>query len=724
MNKYLNIILVSFFSVLTFQYNIGFSLYIPIILFLINHNFKNIYFILPISMISFGFLNYNSFGYLIILYLFLLIYLLLLKKRKSSAIDSVYIFLINFFLLLWIRKSLTYREIVIFISFSLLSGLLYLYFIYNVLGVLNKQNSFRNYGYIETIMGLAIVIGATTLNIKDINLGLFISMFYIMYLSQNGYSMLSIFFSIFSLFILKMAFGVNEAIVLPFVCCFYMFNGLYGSIILISFCLVGWVIDFNYIDLSVLKISIVVAILFEIFKHSIINIANSKAEIIEDVYTQAINNVNNEIIGFASFLDLYSKEFSTSKQYNQKIGEGINNLIHSYCEGCYARKECFLKNKGKIYAYFKNMLLYSKRSDYEMTNNELISFFKMCPYIVEMRKSAILINERLGLVNESIKNNTLISEINGVSNILRQYSVDNTLKNEFEYEVFYKIKKAICDYGFNVCYFNPKKIFINDFLIEIGLRGVGFNDMKKVIERIGDNYIMNKTTVIFKKVEKGKTYLNMVPRVNFDIDYGYGSLSQENMCGDNYLIKELNNSKLVAAISDGMGKGFLANQESNTTLKLVDKVTDIDISTSTSLQILNTFYFIQDYLEKYSTLDFLEIDRNKGEVLFYKMGASTSYLFHKNGDFEKIENENLPFGIEEIIETKKFDLLQDDVIIMTSDGVFENMESDENLALYIKGIMHMSPQNITYEILKYAKEHKKKVDDDMCVITLKISTSN
>ena len=124
------------------------------------------------------------------------------------------------------------------------------------------------------------------------------------------------------------------------------------------------------------------------------------------------------------------------------------------------------------------------------------------------------------------------------------------------------------------------------------------------------------------------------------------------MCGDNYLVKELNNSKFIAAISDGMGKGYLANEESNSTLKLVDEVTNVDISTSTSLQILNTFYFIQDYLEKYSTLDFVEIDRNKGEVLFYKMGATTSYLFHKDGSFEKIENENLPFGIEEIIETK------------------------------------------------------------------------
>ena len=101
-----------------------------------------------------------------------------------------------------------------------------------------------------------------------------------------------------------------------------------------------------------------------------------------------------------------------------------------------------------------------------------------------------------------------------------------------------------------------------------------------------------------------------------------------------------------------MGKGYVANQESASTLKLVDEITKTTLTTETALQILNTFYFIQDYLEKYSTLDFLEIDRTKGEALFYKMGAASSYIFHSNGTYEKIENEGLPFGIEEIIEAK------------------------------------------------------------------------
>ena len=52
MNKYLNIILISFFTVLTYQYNIGFTLYLPVVFFLINYNSKNIILIIPISLIA------------------------------------------------------------------------------------------------------------------------------------------------------------------------------------------------------------------------------------------------------------------------------------------------------------------------------------------------------------------------------------------------------------------------------------------------------------------------------------------------------------------------------------------------------------------------------------------------------------------------------------------------------------------------------------------------
>ena len=50
----------------------------------------------------------------------------------------------------------------------------------------------------------------------------------------------------------------------------------------------------------------------------------------------------------------------------------------------------------------------------------------------------------------------------------------------------------------------------------------------------------------------------MYSKINYEVEYGYGVIAQEGyICGDNYLIKNLNNSKLITAISDGMGRGML-----------------------------------------------------------------------------------------------------------------------------------------------------------------------
>ena len=75
-----------------------------------------------------------------------------------------------------------------------------------------------------------------------------------------------------------------------------------------------------------------------------------------------------------------------------------------------------------------------------------------------------------------------------------------------------------------------------------------------------------------------------------------------------------------------MGKGYSAFEESSTTLELINNIVELNLNSSTSLEVLNTFYSIQEYLEKYSTLDLIEINRHTKEAKFYKMGGTTSYI--------------------------------------------------------------------------------------------------
>jgi stage II sporulation protein E len=186
------------------------------------------------------------------------------------------------------------------------------------------------------------------------------------------------------------------------------------------------------------------------------------------------------------------------------------------------------------------------------------------------------------------------------------------------------------------------------------------------------------------------------------------------------LVKNLKNGKFISAISDGMGSGYSAFEESSTTLNLINDIIELNLNSSTSLEVLNTFYSIQEYLEKYSTLDLVEINRYTKEAKFYKMGGATSYIVKKDGKIEKVVNQNLPFGVGDNIENYNYVLENGDLILMSSDGVFENIIEEKSLEDFIVKIKEEAPQKIVYEILNFTMKQKLKTTDDMTLIALKI----
>lgn len=723
MNKYLNVIILAFFAVLTTKFNLGLNLFIPMVCFLVFMNYKNLLFIMPVSFMALFLFDQTAlFGYLVFM-ASLCLYSLIYKNPKSYYINLIYVFVISIITSFITLKINSFDEFGIVAIYSLIGVICFGYFQFNLEGSLYKQNRVRNYTFVEFVMAIIAVFGASNILVGNLNLSLFVSVYFCMYFSQNKYEIHSLFFSLITMFTLRFMFKIEESILIPFVSAFYMFPNLYGAITLISFCLFAWLGDFKLFSVLTLQVTIAVSLIFELFKFSLVSVDPSNEEIGVNIYDNLVNLLNNEIMGFASFLDLYGKSFSTSKEYNQKLNEGINNLCNTYCSSCYVRSECLQKNQGKIYVFFKTLILYPSRGDIESINPEVSDIFKSCIYANEMRRNSILINERLNIASISNKSNALIAQINGISNILRQYSIDFTTKVEIDYEIFTIIKKSLIDYGFNVTLFNCKRSFSHDFLIEVGLKGVVFIEVKDIIEKIINNYIHNKVSVIYVKSHRNRTYINIVPKIHFEVEYGYGSIAQDgnNICGDNYLIKELDTARIIAAISDGMGKGYLAYQESNNTIKLIDEITNWHIQSSTALQIINTFYSIQDYQEKYSTLDFVEIDRSKGTMYLFKLGGSSTYIIHEDGTNTQINNKALPVGLEELVQIETIQLKGNDLIILASDGVFDNDINQVDVQGLINNIRHMPPQKIAYEILNYSLKNQYKRRDDLSIIALKVN---
>ena len=95
-----------------------------------------------------------------------------------------------------------------------------------------------------------------------------------------------------------------------------------------------------------------------------------------------------------------------------------------------------------------------------------------------------------------------------------------------------------------------------------------------------------------QKITDEEITLTIIPKQMIHIKYGYGSLSsaQTELCGDNHLIKSYQNGHFLAAISDGMGKGFLAFEDSRRVLEALDSLCYCSTSVNTNIEILNLLY--------------------------------------------------------------------------------------------------------------------------------------
>lgn len=727
MLKIINMILVFFFIPLTIEYKVGYIFLIPTVLFYLKKDIKNIYYIyIPILLSTIFFSFKNSITVILILasitgFSFLINYF---KKREYKflkyelLINAGFIFILNILSYILISKI----NFLLFMFCSFVSSLLYIYYERLLTKLVHDSNNKISIMYLDFMISLLSVIGALKINIFNINLGIVVSAFFSMYFSRTYKNIFSSVFSLTSLLIGYGIFKIPEFMYIPIVSGMYLVDNIFIMLITNALVIFGIFIPNTIYETYNLLSLMGVTIIFEILNTYLVENKKYDHEVTEQIYEKIQNSTSTEMLNFALFLDKFSNIFKNPKEYNERLSDGIKTIVQTHCLNCPKSKECFELHKTDLYNIFKDILLF--KEDYKETNPKFNSY---CNKISSIEQTANLLGKNFNKLSpeECLNNNTLIAQINALSNTIKKYVLDVNSKQELSYYELMSLKRALVEYGFDITYYEIVKQYEDDFLITIGIKNKQFDDIKEILETISKTYISKDLSIVLYKEENKNIYINILPKIKIDITYGFGSLTAEevDICGDNYLVKEMKNGRFISAISDGMGKGYRAFYESDMTLKLIEDIIKLNISSDTALEILNTFYSVQDYLEQYATLDFLEINRYDMVANFYKMGATTSYVFKKNGKVEKILNKNLPFGIDDEVDMYSYKLDNGDLILMSSDGIFENIVNVNDFENFINNIKNYPPQRIVYEILNYTITHKIKAKDDMSIIALKVQNA-
>ena len=192
----------------------------------------------------------------------------------------------------------------------------------------------------------------------------------------------------------------------------------------------------------------------------------------------------------------------------------------------------------------------------------------------------------------------------------------------------------------------------------------------------------------------------------------------EEVCGDTFSCLALPNGELLLALSDGMGSGEEAREESQTVIELLEQMTEAGFSKISAMKLINSLYMPEEEEAHYATADVVVLDLYQGDCQFIKNGAAATWLRREN-TLERIEGQALPVGVVQDAQPylEKTKLSSGDYVIMMTDGVSDVFAEEELEELFLKKKKILNPQELAEYILESAiTQCGGHVRDDMSVI--------
>ena len=193
--------------------------------------------------------------------------------------------------------------------------------------------------------------------------------------------------------------------------------------------------------------------------------------------------------------------------------------------------------------------------------------------------------------------------------------------------------------------------------------------------------------------------------------------------GDAVLVEPLSGGKMVLALSDGMGHGAGAQEESRKTLEMLSLCLEAGYTRAQAMTAVNGVMISAAGGEKFATVDLCLIDLWTGETAMNKLGACASILV-QGQKAQWIQGEALPLGIIEHVAPMehRFTLAENDLLLLMSDGVADAFPAQEDILDLVRRKRGDTPQHIADALLHEAVILRDGLPpDDMTVLCARVT---
>lgn len=466
-------------------------------------------------------------------------------------------------------------------------------------------------------------------------------------------------------------------------------------------------------------------------------------DIVYDYIMRSKNLTNNRLVSmykaYGELATTFEKIREKEKVIDQRDIANIIDMIHNdECKDCGMRRRCWEVKFNHTYTLMYGILETLEENGQVTINDISDNFKKEClkpkdiikvanyyykifvldyNWRLKFSESRKLIGNQIGSISKSIEALSKDLQNNIIIDLERERSINDQLerynipiqrisymtKNKEDFEI--TIEKKTCSDG---CMCDEKLVKVISEVLDENLSA----------QKIGCNSIGGKCKISLTKAQKYRAMTEVAVM----------SRDGHILCGDNYTYMNINDGKYMVAVSDGMGKGKKAYEESSITIDILEKMMDAKIEDEIVINTINNMLLLKSSDdEMFSTLDLGIIDLKRGILDVIKMGACSTYIKRDQREVDLVSASSLPVGILSDIklDRKTIKIKDGDYIIMISDGILDagkNNDLGENWLIdFLQKIDTTNPKEIANIILDKALQIQNGiVEDDMTVLVTKI----
>lgn len=469
------------------------------------------------------------------------------------------------------------------------------------------------------------------------------------------------------------------------------------------------------------------------WEKKVVDINDKYIETIKDMFVDKLRSFSDILFNMSGTIkNLVNNDKLLLKNKSSAM---VENLADRVCANCSMNSRCWKREIYYTYASFSELI-----QNYHEKNDKLPEDLdKKC-----IRKDELVENTE-DIINNFITNelwrNRLVEgrqlvagHLSNMGETVREIVSDFNSSIVFNGDKERYIKKILSKKGVNysnVFCFQDKKGRVNVKLTLTRCKGSEFciKEILPVINQAAGVSMCLSEEECQQDSKKGSCTISFeeTPKFHIASHVVRECKEGEKYNGDSYSFGKLKDGSYMVIISDGMGSGPEAGEESKAAVELIERFSEAGFSTYTAVNTVNsimTMKFSEE--EKFSTLDIASVDLYTGKLSIMKIGAVATYIKRKD-KVEVINSKTLPIGVLDKVDvdiTEKM-VKNGDILIMLSDGVLEcegNNASMENWIInYLESCAETNPKDIAEEIALRVKEvNNGRAKDDMTVIASKI----